>query len=118
MFASPRACAEVSYMCLLTSRVLAGALATLLLITGPASAASEPSLNVMTINMEHKDRPHELRVAADFMRENLDRLPDFVLCQEVKFERDDVLAPNTAAVLAREMGYDCKGTKRKSDNEG
>src|ERR1051325_1302273 len=118
MFAAPRACAEVSFMCLYSWRVPAVALASLLLFTGRAPAANEPSLNVMTINMEHKDRPHELRVAAEYMRDNLDRLPDFVLCQEVKFERDDVLAPNTAAVLAREMGYDCKGTKRKSDNEG
>ena len=105
-------------MCLLSWRVLAVALGTLSLFTGRASAGNEPSLNVMTINMEHRDRPHELRVAAEYMRDHLEKLPDFVLCQEVKFERDDVLAPNTAAVLAREMGYDCKGTKRKSDNEG
>ena len=105
-------------MCLLSWRALAIALGVVALVTGPASAANPPSLNVMTINMEHRDRPHELRVAADYMRDHLERLPDFVLCQEVKFQRDDVLAPNTAAVLARELGYDCKGTKRKSDNEG
>jgi endonuclease/exonuclease/phosphatase family metal-dependent hydrolase len=99
-------------------RVLVVALGTVALFTGPTSAASPPSLNVMTINMEHRDRPHELRVAADYMRDNLDKLPDFILCQEVKFERDDALAPNTAAVLARELGFDCKGTRRKSDNEG
>jgi len=57
-------------------------------------------------------------VMADFMREHLGKVPDFILCQEVKFEREDVLAPNTAAVLGRELGFDCKGTKRKSDNEG
>lgn len=105
-------------MCLLSWRVLAVALGACALVTGPASAADTPSLNVMTINMWHKDRPHELRVMADYMRENLEKLPDFVLCQEVKFERDDVLAPDTAAVLARELGYTSKGTKRKSDNEG
>ena len=105
-------------MCLFCSRVLAVALGAVVLFTGPASAASPPSLNVMTINMEHKDRPHELRVAADYLRDRLEQLPDFILCQEVKFERDDELAPNTAAVLARELGYNCKGTKRKSDNEG
>ena len=105
-------------MCLLCSRVLAVALGAVVLFTGPAFAATEPSLNVMTINLEHRDRPHELRVAADYMRSHLQQLPDFVLCQEVKFERDDELAPNTAAVLGRELGYDCKGTKRKSDNEG
>jgi len=105
-------------MCLSSWRALAIALGLVALITGRASAGNEPSLNVMTINMQHRDRPNELRVAADFMRDHLEKLPDFVLCQEVKFERDDVLAPNTAAVLAREMGYDCKGTRRKSDNEG
>ena len=105
-------------MCLNCWRVLAVALGVIALLTGRASAVNEPSLNVMTINMWHKDRPHELTVMANYMRGNLEKLPDFVLCQEVKFQRDDVLAPNTAAVLAREMGYDCKGTKRKSDNEG
>jgi len=99
-------------------RVLAVALGAVVLFTGPASAANPPTLNVMTINMEHKDRPHQLRVAADYMRDSLERLPDFILCQEVKFERDDALAPNTAAVLGRELGYECKGTRRKSDNEG
>ena len=107
-------------MCLFSWRVLAVALGAVVFFTGPAWAANSPppSLNVMTINMEHKDRPHELRVTADYMRGNLEQLPDFILCQEVKFERDDELAPNTAAVLGRELGYDCKGTKRKSDNEG
>src|SRR3954462_813583 len=107
-------------MTLICQRALAVALGALALFTGPAfaGAPAAPSLNVMTINMWHKDRPHELRVMADYMRGNLEKLPDFVLCQEVKFERDDVLAPNTAAVLAREMGYESKGTKRKSDNEG
>src|SRR5262245_47995287 len=118
MSRSPRACAEVLRMCLFSWRVLAVALGALALFTGPASAANPPSLNVMTINMWHKDRPHELRVMADYMRGNLEKLPDFILCQEVKFGRDDALAPDTAAVLARELGYSSRGTKRKSDNEG
>jgi len=107
-------------MCLISWRALAVALGTVVRFTGPASAANPPapSLNVMTINMEHRDRPHELRVAADYLRTHLEKLPDFILCQEVKFERDDELAPNTAAVLGRELGYECKGTRRKSDNEG
>jgi endonuclease/exonuclease/phosphatase family metal-dependent hydrolase len=105
-------------MCLFCSRLLAVALGAVVLFTGPASAANPSTLNVMTINMEHRDRPRELRVAAEYMRNNLQQLPDFILCQEVKFERDDELAPNTAAVLGRELGYDCKGTRRKSDNEG
>src|SRR4051794_18471995 len=118
--ASPRSCAEVCPMFRFSWRVLAVALGSVALFTGPASAANPPSssLNVMTINMWHKDRPHELRVMADYMRDHLDKVPDFILCQEVKFERDDELAPNTAAVLGRELGFDCKGTKRKSDNEG
>jgi endonuclease/exonuclease/phosphatase family metal-dependent hydrolase len=118
MFRSPRACAEVLRMCIFFWRVLAITLGTLALVTGPSSAASPPSLNIMTINMWHKDRPQELRVMADYMRGNLEKMPDFVLCQEVKFERDDELAPDTAAVLARELGYTSKGTRRKSDNEG
>lgn len=107
-------------MCPISWRVLAVALAVVAWLSGPASAGNPPapSLDVMSINMWHKDRPHELRVMADYLRTNLQRLPDFILCQEVKFERDDELARNTAAVLARELGFNCKGTRRKSDNEG
>jgi endonuclease/exonuclease/phosphatase family metal-dependent hydrolase len=99
-------------------RVLAAALGAIAMITGPAFAAQPPSLNVMTINMQHKDRPHELKVMADYLRGNLDRVPDFILCQEVVFGRDEIMAPDTAAVLARELGYSSRGTKRKSDSEG
>jgi endonuclease/exonuclease/phosphatase family metal-dependent hydrolase len=105
-------------MCLFCLRMLAVALGAVALFTGPASAANPPSFDVMTINMWHKDKPHELRVMADYMRAHLKSVPDFILCQEVKFERDDALAPDTAAVLARELGYNSRGTRRKSDNEG
>ena len=55
-------------MCLFCLRMLAVALGAVALFTGPASAANPPSFDVMTINMWHKDKPHELRVMADYMR--------------------------------------------------
>jgi endonuclease/exonuclease/phosphatase family metal-dependent hydrolase len=82
-----------------------------------AANAKEPTIDVMTLNLEHRDRPRELKAAADHMRAHLPRLPDFVMCQEVMFNRGGEL-DNVAAVFARELGYHCRGTKRKSDSEG
>jgi endonuclease/exonuclease/phosphatase family metal-dependent hydrolase len=94
--------------------VAMGALA--LAVTGPALAAA-PKIDVMTVNLEHKDRPSELRAAADYMRTELERIPDFIMCQEVMFKRSGE-HKDTAAVLAAELGYQSRGTKRKSDKEG
>jgi endonuclease/exonuclease/phosphatase family metal-dependent hydrolase len=84
---------------------------------GANSASGTPKLDVMTVNLEHKDRPNELRAAADYLRTELERVPDFILCQEVMFKRRGDLK-DTAAVLANELGYESRGTKRKSDREG
>jgi endonuclease/exonuclease/phosphatase family metal-dependent hydrolase len=75
------------------------------------------SIGVMTTNLWHKDRPIELRAVADLLRADPTTRPDFILCQEVVFNRSSRL-DNTAAVLASELGYYCKGTKRTSDREG
>jgi endonuclease/exonuclease/phosphatase family metal-dependent hydrolase len=92
-----------------------------LLVAGagrPAATGAVP-LDVLSYNMKHKDRPAELAVVADALEQELDRLPDFILCQEVVFERDRRKGPrNTAAVLADALGYHCRGTKRTSDREG
>lgn len=83
----------------------------------PASAENRQTLNVLTINMEHRDRPHELKAAAEHLRLQPYRLPDFILCQEVMFNRGGQF-DNVAAVFANELGYQCRGTKRKGDSEG
>jgi endonuclease/exonuclease/phosphatase family metal-dependent hydrolase len=87
----------------------------------PAAAAVSPdALTVMTINLEHHDKPEEMKAMADNLK-TLKRLPDFILCQEVYFERHgskDHPQDNTAAVFADYLGYYCKGTKRTSDREG
>ena len=86
--------------------------------SAPAPAAdSAQSLSVISFNMEHKDRPSQLKVVAEHMKSELSALPDFICCQEVVFERGGS-QDNTAAVLADDLGYYCRGTKRTSDREG
>ena len=76
-------------------------------------------LGALTFNMQHRDNPDQLAVMARHLRSDLQRLPDFILCQEVLFERARWKGrDNTAAVLGDLLGYDSRGTKRKSDREG
>lgn len=87
----------------------------------PAVAKAPESLEVMTFNMEHHNEPDELRVIAQHLKTDLPKVPDFILCQEVIFERHptkDAPEDNVAAILARHLGYYCQGTKRTSDHEG
>jgi endonuclease/exonuclease/phosphatase family metal-dependent hydrolase len=78
-------------------------------------------LSVMTFNMWHKDKPHELQAMAERLHSDLAELPDFIMLQEVMFNRSrpkDDPRDSTAAVLADQLGYYCHGTKRTSDREG
>ena len=78
------------------------------------------NLTVMSINLEHHDKPEEMKAMAANLK-TLKRMPDFILCQEVYFERHRTAEhpeDNTAAVFANYLGYYCKGTKRTSDREG
>lgn len=111
-------------MGIVCARMLAALMGAICLFTGltfaaaaPPKGSSVPKLDVLTINLEHKDRPHELKIAADHLRTELERVPDFIMCQEVMFKRSGE-HKNTAAVLASELGFYSKGTKRKSDREG
>jgi endonuclease/exonuclease/phosphatase family metal-dependent hydrolase len=87
------------------------------LFIGLASAA-QPSLDVMTINLWHKNRPDELLAMVNHLRSDIDGVPDFILCQEVVFHRDEDQPTDTAKFLARQLGFHSKGTQRKSDREG
>ena len=76
-------------------------------------------LGVLTFNMEHRDNPKQLAVMAQHLRSDLDEVPEFMLLQEVMFNRSKSKGEdNTAAVLADQLGYYCQGTKRSSDREG
>ncbi|MHC4614567.1 MAG: exonuclease/endonuclease/phosphatase family protein, partial [Planctomycetota bacterium] len=76
-------------------------------------------LAVLSFNMQHKDMPEQLAVMGQRLATDAPRIPDFILCQEVLFQRARHKGQdNTAAVLADELGYYCRGTKRTSDREG
>lgn len=76
-------------------------------------------LTVLTFNMQHRNNPQELGVMAERLDIDLAETPDFILCQEVLFERSrEEEESNTAAVLANDLGCHWRGTKRTSDREG
>ncbi len=76
-------------------------------------------LSVLSFNMQHRDRPRALAVLADRLRSDVTETPDFILLQEVMFNRSSRKGEdNTAAVLANELDYFSRGTKRTSDREG
>jgi endonuclease/exonuclease/phosphatase family metal-dependent hydrolase len=83
----------------------------------PMAVAEQDPLSVMTVNLWRKDRPAELKIMAEHLRSDLPEVPDFILCQEVMFRRGGPHR-NTAEVLAHELGYHARGTKRTSDREG
>jgi len=86
---------------------------------GIGGRAGGERLAALSFNMQHKDNPQQLEVMAEQLAAEVPGLPDFVLCQEVLFKRARHKGQaNTAAVLADELGYYCRGTKRTSDREG
>lgn len=84
-----------------------------------AAAGRADRLSVLSFNMQHKDRPRDLEVLANRLHSEFAEVPDFVLLQEVVFNRAARKGEsNTAEVLANELGYHCRGAKRSSDREG
>lgn len=86
------------------------------LVSTPAARPVD-SIGVMTFNMKHKNRESELAAIGKSIRTDLARAPEIILCQEVVFGRDGA-NDHTAELLAKELGYYSKGTKRTSDSEG
>lgn len=86
----------------------------------PAMAVLTPQdekpiqLSALSFNMWHKNRPEELKIMAEHLHLDLERLPDFILCQEAVFKKEF----NTAQILGDLLDYETQGTKRKSDREG
>jgi endonuclease/exonuclease/phosphatase family metal-dependent hydrolase len=84
----------------------------------PNQVISAPrGLGVMTVNLQHRDNPEQLATVAGHLKSEPGGAPDFILCQEVLFQRDG-LHDSTADVLASHLGYHVRGTKRTSDSEG
>lgn len=83
----------------------------------PVAAPAPRPLNVMTVNLEHHDKPSELQTVAGLLKSNAARLPDFIFCQEVLFKRGGA-EDSTAEVFAKALGFHVRGTKRTSDREG
>lgn len=83
--------------------------------------ASDPAsnLSVLTFNLQHEESKSRLKTLADHMRRDLVEVPDFILLQEVMFQ-DTPWSKQTsaAAVLAGQLGYQVRATKRTSDREG
>jgi endonuclease/exonuclease/phosphatase family metal-dependent hydrolase len=76
-------------------------------------------LSVLSFNMHHKDRPRDLALMAERLRSDVPETPDFILLQEVVFDRAARKGEeNTAEVLANELDYQCRGAQRTSDREG
>jgi endonuclease/exonuclease/phosphatase family metal-dependent hydrolase len=83
------------------------------------SPIDDGRLGILTYNMFHRDKSAELNVLAQHLRTMPEGAPDFILCQEVLFQRYRSDGhDSTADVLGEVMGYYTNGTKRKSDREG
>lgn len=88
-------------------------------IAGENNLGRTDRLSVITFNMQHRDKPDQLAVMSARLTSDLDETPDFILCQEVLFNRAERQGEeNTAAVLANDLGCFVRGTKRTSDREG
>ncbi len=85
----------------------------------PEIVGANDCLSVMSFNMEHRDKANELTAIARDLRGRSDEIPDFILLQEVVFRHAESKgADNTAASLADDLEYYCRGTKRSTDREG
>jgi endonuclease/exonuclease/phosphatase family metal-dependent hydrolase len=85
----------------------------------PELAGNNTSLSVMSFNMHHRDKSTELAAIARDLRSRSAEIPDFILLQEVMFRGESSKSEdNTAAALANNLDYYCRGTKRSSDREG
>lgn len=78
-------------------------------------------LTVLTFNMKHRNNPNELSIMANRLGRDFAETPDFILCQEVLFNRKRSYGrdeTNTAEILANDLDYHVRATKRSSDPEG
>jgi endonuclease/exonuclease/phosphatase family metal-dependent hydrolase len=97
----------------------AAALAPTALAAIPACPGNGQCFSVLAFNMKHRDIPLQLNAAAAHLKAQLPTMPDFILCQEVVFDRPRSKGvENTAMVLAEYLGYEARGTARDGGDEG
>lgn len=86
----------------------------------PACDSAGTCLSVLTWNTKHRDVPIQLAaVAEEFKRTFSKQQPDFILLQEVVFDRPASKGQdNTAAALAEQIGYQVRGEARDGGAEG
>lgn len=76
-------------------------------------------ISVLSFNMQRKENQRNIELVAKHLREDTQRLPDFILCQEVMFNRSERAAfSSSAAALADQFGYHVAGSPRRSGREG
>ena len=82
-------------------------------------AANTPSLSVLSYNMQRTRDLDEINTVADHLETDLERLPDFILCQEVMFNRSSGAEyASSAEMLATRLGYFAEGSGRRTQSEG
>lgn len=76
-------------------------------------------LSVLSYNMQREQGHDDVQFVARHLKDEVTRLPDFILCQEVMFNRSSRAEfRSTADMLARELGYYSDGSQRRSGREG
>jgi len=87
----------------------------------PSCAGTGGCLRVITFNTKHRDVPVQLAAVAKRLQSDFPQPPDFILCQEVVFDRPKSKAQdNTAAALAAQLGegWHCRAVAREGGPEG
>ena len=87
----------------------------------PSCADTGGCLRVITFNTKHRDVPVQLAAVAKRLQSDCPQSPDFILCQEVVFDRPKSKGQdNTAAALAERLGagWQCRAIAREGGPEG
>jgi endonuclease/exonuclease/phosphatase family metal-dependent hydrolase len=84
-----------------------------------AAPAGAHGLTVLSYNMQRTQSLAELSIVADHLEADLERMPDFILCQEVMFSRSgNTEFGSSAEMLATRLGYFAQGSGRRTQREG
>lgn len=85
----------------------------------PTCDGASGCVSVLTYNLKHRDVPLQLEAVAQSLKTTCPRLPDFILLQEVMFNRPTRKGLNsTAEELASRIGYQSRGEARDGGDEG
>lgn len=88
-------------------------------VVPPSCGQDGTCLSVLSYNLKHRDVPLQLAAVSNAFKATFNQKPDFVLLQEVVFDRPERRGKdNTAAELAEQIGYECRGEARDGGVEG